>query len=215
MDFTDGYVYHIKDDYFQKVNDDKLMQNKENGNYRPTFFCMRDDSEPSLFWVVPMSTRIEKYQAIQEKQTAKYGDCITIVIGEYDNRKSAFLLQNMFPITQDYLDHVHTRNGNPVPVNHSTQQNVKSKMKQLRRLHGKGYKLVFPDISRLEKIMLDEINRNRISLLIAAQKADPEQPSTKKLSIHERIEAAKAQIAQRDTQPATPAPQHKNDCPER
>ena len=43
MQIQEGYVYHINDGYFEKVQDDKLMQNKENGTYRPTFFCMRDE----------------------------------------------------------------------------------------------------------------------------------------------------------------------------
>ena len=38
MDYQEGYVYHIKDEYFTKANDPNLMQNKENGNYRPIFF---------------------------------------------------------------------------------------------------------------------------------------------------------------------------------
>ena len=29
MIYQEGYVYHIKDEYFEKVKDDKLMQNKE------------------------------------------------------------------------------------------------------------------------------------------------------------------------------------------
>ena len=36
MKFQEGYVYHINDEYFAKVQEDKLMQNKENGTYRPT-----------------------------------------------------------------------------------------------------------------------------------------------------------------------------------
>lgn len=31
MIYQEGYVYHIKDEYFEKAKDDKLMQNKENG----------------------------------------------------------------------------------------------------------------------------------------------------------------------------------------
>ena len=42
MLYQDGYVYHIKDEYFEKVRDGNLMQNKENGTYRPTFYCLRD-----------------------------------------------------------------------------------------------------------------------------------------------------------------------------
>ena len=118
MEFKEGFAYHIKDDYFSKVNDDKLMQNKENGNYRPTYFCMKDKKNPSLLWVVPMSTQIGKYEIIQKKQIDKYGKCLTIVIGEFDGKTNAFLLQNMFPVTKDYLSHVHTRNNNPVPFNH-------------------------------------------------------------------------------------------------
>ncbi len=49
MLFQEGYVYHIKDDYFQKVQDDKLMRNKEGGAYRPTFFCMRDQKSMDFF----------------------------------------------------------------------------------------------------------------------------------------------------------------------
>lgn len=41
MIYQEGYVYHIKDEYFEKVQDSRLMQNKENGTYRPTFYCLR------------------------------------------------------------------------------------------------------------------------------------------------------------------------------
>ncbi len=43
MIYQERYVYHIKDEYFEKVKADKLMQNKENAAYRPTFYCLRDE----------------------------------------------------------------------------------------------------------------------------------------------------------------------------
>jgi hypothetical protein len=55
MLYKEGYVYHIKDEYFEKVNDDMLMQNKENGTYRPTFYCLKD-AKTSLLWMVPLSS---------------------------------------------------------------------------------------------------------------------------------------------------------------
>ena len=64
----------------------------------------------------------------------------------------------MFPVTERYLDHIHTRNNNPVPVKHSIHSEVSTNMKRLRQLHARGMKVVFPDITRLEKIMLDELN---------------------------------------------------------
>ena len=154
--YTEGYVYHIKDEYFVKVNDDKLMCNKENGQYRPTYFCIKDE-KTSLLWVVPMSSQYEKYQKIAEKQIAKYGESLGIVLGEYDGKKAAFLIQNMFPITEKYLDHIHTRNGNSVPVKYSIQNTVKSHLQKARLLLSKGKKVVFPDVNKLEKIMIDEV----------------------------------------------------------
>ena len=159
----EGYVYHINDSYFKKVRDDRLMQNKERGTYRPTFFCMRDE-KTSLLWMIPMSTRVEKFRAIHDRQTARYGKCLTIVLGEYDNREAAFLLQNMFPILPHYLDHIHTRNGNPVPVKYSVQQEVKSRVKQIRKLTERGIQVVFPDIVRLEKLMLEELASQQNSM---------------------------------------------------
>ena len=120
------------------------MQNKENGNYRPTFYCMRDE-KTALLWPVPLSSRIEKFQAIYDKQIEKYG-----------GKQAAFLLQNMFPITEKYLDHIHTRNNNPVPVKYSIQTEISTKMKRILQLHARGKKIVFPNISKLEHLMLEE-----------------------------------------------------------
>lgn len=117
MIYQEGYVYQIKDEYFEKVQDGNLMQNKENGTYRPTFYCLRDE-KTSLLWMVPLSSRVQKYKAIHDKQEQKYGRCLTIVLGKFDGKEAAFLLQNMFPVRDYYLDHIHTRNNNPVPVKH-------------------------------------------------------------------------------------------------
>ena len=156
MIYQEGYVYHIKDEYFEKVQDGHLMQNKENGTYRPTFYCLRDE-KTSLLWMVPLSSRVQKYKTIYDKQTQKYGRCLTIVLGEFDRKEAAFLLQNMFPVRDYYLDHIHTRNNNPVPVKHILHKEISTNMKRLRQLHARGKKVVFPDIDRLEQLMLTEI----------------------------------------------------------
>jgi len=157
MFYQTGYVYHVKDEYFTKAQDDMLMQNKEGGNYRPTYYALRDDIT-SLLWMIPMSARYEKYKVIHDKQVQKYGRCLTIVLGEYSDKPVAFLLQNMFPLTQNYLDHIHTKNGNPLPVKHSIQQAIQTKLKQVLQIHKRGRKIVFTDISRLQKLLLEEFN---------------------------------------------------------
>ena len=90
-DIKPGYVYHIKDTYFDVVRDDKLMQNYEGGAYRPTYFCVKDE-KTELLWVIPMSSRAEKYKAYMQKDIDRYGVCLKIVIGEYTNVTAVFLL---------------------------------------------------------------------------------------------------------------------------
>ncbi|GHU81474.1 hypothetical protein AGMMS50284_1380 [Clostridia bacterium] len=142
----------LKMNILKKANDDKLMKNKENGNYRPTYYCEKDKNT-GLVWVIPMRSQFEKYQQIYEKQMKKRRECLTITLGTFDGRKAAFLLQNMFPITEYYLDHIHTRNGNPIPVNTYTRKIVKHNMTKLRVLISKGYNVVFPNVRRLEKLI--------------------------------------------------------------
>ncbi len=131
----EGYVYHIKDKYFEKVQGSNLMQNK-NSTYRPTFYCLRYKKTSLLRG--PLITLVEKVPAIHDKQVKKYGRCLTIVLEEFDGREGAFLLQNILPIRAYYLDHIHTRNNNPVPVKHSIHKEASTNMKRLRQLHAKG-----------------------------------------------------------------------------
>lgn len=161
MNITEGFVYHIDDNYFHKANDSNLMKNKENGNYRPTYYCIKD-KKTDLLWVIPMSTQVEKFKKIQDKQINNYGKSITIVIGNFDGKDATFLIQNMFPITEKYINHIHTRNGNPVPVSIPLQKQIESNVKQVKILIDKGKKIVFPDVKRLENLMLQELQQEKI-----------------------------------------------------
>jgi hypothetical protein len=151
-----GYVYHIKDTYFDAVKDDKLMRNHEGGAYRPTYFCVKDE-KTDLLWVIPMSSRLDKYNTVIEKDIQRYGSCLKILIARYGDGQSAFLFQNMFPILPKYIDHIHTVAGMPMAVNPVVQEEIKKRFKEIRRLYARGAKMVFPDITRLEKLMLEEL----------------------------------------------------------
>jgi len=126
MSLKPGYVYHIKDVYFDVEKDGTLMRNHEHGAYRPTYLCIQDE-KTGLYWAVPMSSRVDKYKPIVDKDTAKY------------------------------IDHVHTIGGTPAPVELKVQRKVTQAFKECLRLHKRGAKVVFTDIARLEKLMLDEL----------------------------------------------------------
>lgn len=171
MEYRPGYAYHIRDEYFLKANDSSLMANKENGAYRPTYYCLKDE-KTQLIWVVPLSTQMKKYQALYDQKVNRYGECLTIVIGSYDGREVAFLLQNMFPITEEYIDHIHTRKGNPVPVHRTIQGVMEANMRKIRPMIERGVSIVFTDAKRLQDIMLAELEAMK---QIAAGKEEGQQ----------------------------------------
>lgn len=43
MQVQTDYIYHIKDDFFDVVNDKGLMINHENDKTRSTYFTIRDN----------------------------------------------------------------------------------------------------------------------------------------------------------------------------
>ena len=64
MQINIGYFYFIKDIFFEIIDDKELMQNKENGNKRPCYFCFKSEKYHDIIWFIPVSTKIEKYQKI-------------------------------------------------------------------------------------------------------------------------------------------------------
>lgn len=61
MKIETGYLYHIKDSFFELIKDDGLMKNHELGNSRSTYFTIKDNE---ILWFIPLSSKVEKYKKI-------------------------------------------------------------------------------------------------------------------------------------------------------
>lgn len=72
MKIQSGFYYHIKDTFFEEIQDSTLMSNKEDGNYRPHYLAIQDTQHPEIFWMVPVSSKYAKYQKIYNHQIEKY-----------------------------------------------------------------------------------------------------------------------------------------------
>ena len=57
--------YIIKDKFFEDMQDPYLKGNKA-GN-RPHYYCLEDTST-RIYWMIPLSSRIDKYRRIMEKK---------------------------------------------------------------------------------------------------------------------------------------------------
>ncbi len=154
MKVQTGYIYHIKDEFFDKINDGGLMINHENGRARPTYFTIKDKD---ILWFIPLSSKVSKYQPIIDQKIKKYGNCKSIMIREIANQKSVILLQNAFPTLEKYIDHPHTKNGVPVKVSDNLKNEILYNFNSLLALKKQGNNLFFPNIDKIRKIMLDEL----------------------------------------------------------
>lgn len=134
-----GYVYHIKDEYFEFAQDEMLMKNHENGSTRPTYFCIKNPNS-KILWFIPMSSKVEKYRKLQELKIKRNGICDTIVIGKYKRRESVFLIQNIFPITEKYIDHIDTVRNQAVAVVEGVQKEITQKVNKIFKLKSKRNK---------------------------------------------------------------------------
>ena len=154
MEIKTGYLYHIKDEYFDVANDDSLMQNHEKGKKRPTYFTIKDKD---ILWFIPISSKIDKYQRIIDKKIERYGVCNTIIIRKIADNDAAILLQNAFPILEKYISHVHTmKDGKPLKVIDSLKEEITNDFKYMMSLKKSGINLFFTDIDRIKEIMLEE-----------------------------------------------------------
>ena len=159
MEIKKGYVYHIKDEFFNKVNDSTLMRNHENGKARPTYFCIKDKSS-EILWFIPMSSKVEKYKALRDKKIAKYGYCDSILIKEFLGKEAAFLLQNLFPTIEKYVDHIHIINGSEAKVINRISQELENKFNKLMALQSQGKKVIFTNITNDLDILYKELKKN-------------------------------------------------------
>ena len=153
MKVKTGYIYHIKDEFFDKINDKGLMINHENGHTRPTYFTIKDKD---ILWFIPLSSKVDKYSKIINQKIKKYGSCRTIMIRKIANDDAVILLQNAFPTLVKYIDHPHILNGKPLKVVNVLKDEILENFKYMLISKKEGLNLFFTDIDEIKNIMLKE-----------------------------------------------------------
>lgn len=145
MKVKEGYCYHIKDEFFIKFDSQNLLINKEDNGYRPHFYAIRDFENNEILWMIPISSRIKKYKKIMNNKFSKFKRCNTIVIGELARRQRAFLIQNAFPIKENYI----VIEGETVHVHEELAKKLKSYLRDVIQINKCGIKVFFTDVDEI------------------------------------------------------------------
>lgn len=155
MELKEGFSYHIKNEFFEKINEIKFMKNKEGNNYRPHYYAICDPLNRDILWMIPISSKYEKYKKIAKNKEIKYGKCDTIVLGNFSGKKCAFLLQNAFPIKRKFIDHIHTKDGMPVIVHNELHKTIRIKIKKMIALKKSNINLFYINIDKILNLLCD------------------------------------------------------------
>lgn len=150
-----GHFYFIKDRYFADFPDPFLMQNKGPSHDRPCFYAFQGSSQ-GLYWMIPFSSKVDKFKAVYQTKINRYGRCDTIDFGFILGREKAFLIQNMCPITTEYMkeEYIDNNSNLPVRVNGAFEFQLVQKAKRVLALQRQGHSLIYPDVLSIEQTLL-------------------------------------------------------------
>lgn len=79
------------------------------------FFAFRD-SKTELYWLVPCSSKVEKFERMILKKQEQHKPTDAIKIVKVFNRKTVLLFQDMFPVIASYIDGQYIKGGQPVRI---------------------------------------------------------------------------------------------------
>jgi len=155
MQVESGKFYFIKDEFFELFKNYELMQNKENGNKRPCYFCFKDTEESNIIWFVPISSKVEKYKKIYNNKIKSRKKVYNFVFGKVLGQERVFLIQNMFPTKEEYIEEKYKTNKKDVEITISLQNEVIETASNVIKLAKKGINIPFYDIIEMKKYLLD------------------------------------------------------------
>ena len=110
MQIDVGCFYFIKDSFFDVIDDPELMQNKESGSKRPCYYCFKSKE---------YDNKLQKQIKLGKKPSID-----TIVFGNVANIYSAFLIQNMFPVTEEYIESQYIKNKVAIKLSNKLQTEI-------------------------------------------------------------------------------------------
>ena len=116
-----GSLVFIDDSFYERFKNYGLLNNKdsdEDGEHnRPCCYLFAcKENENDIYWVIPVSSQVEKYKGEYKKSINKYGICDNISFGYILGKKYAFLPQNLFPVTKRYIKNLYIDKNTSTPI---------------------------------------------------------------------------------------------------
>lgn len=158
--------FFLTNRYYRDFPDDGLIENTELINGvpygRPFFLSFSDPKNSKILWGIPVSLEYEKYRRIEQKEIRKCGCCNTIRFGEMLGKQAAFLIRNMFPVTNCYLIPYIDHKRWPVGIDFRTAADIRKNARKVLAEVQSGSKFVLPDIQSIYTKLEDQLRLERM-----------------------------------------------------
>ena len=129
MEIKEFGLYIIDDEYLNNYYIKEYPQNRATGE-RPFFACFKDKTVEDIYWIIPISSQVDKYREIIRKYPN--AGLITIL---YNNKESAILTQNIVPINKKFILREFTVNGVHYRImNRTIKTEILKKAKKVKAL---------------------------------------------------------------------------------
>jgi hypothetical protein len=160
-----GKLYFVKDEFYNRFKNCGLLENKEIINNkqhsRPCCYLFSFTKENTdIYWMIPISSKVEKYEKQYQHSMEKYHMCDNISFGYVLGEKRAFLPQNLFPITEEYIGEIYLDKNTSLPItipaNLMVELNKKARKKIRYNQQGKPFGMT--DIMKIYNELIKDTN---------------------------------------------------------
>ena len=107
---------------------------------------------------MPISTKYDKYKELYEKKKQKNGKrpVYNFVFGNVLGKKAVFLIQNIFPTTEKYIENKYVNSNIDVEIPTKVKNNVIVTALRVVELAKRGINVPFYNIVEMKNILLGD-----------------------------------------------------------
>ena len=152
----EGNLVFISDDFFNLVNNPYLKINKGKGHSRPHYFAFKMRDYDDMYWVVPITSRVRKFDKIVKNKRARQKPTDIFLKTTVRGKERYMLFGDMFPVHEKYISEYHSHKQ-IMRINYKDIPKAHKEAEKVIGLLNCGIKFTqnSPDIKRITKIQIE------------------------------------------------------------
>lgn len=160
-----GKLYFVKDDYFYKhniTNQNKGIDETGKNHDRPYICALMDPFINDIFWMVPLTSKSDKYISKEKEITQRFGECTQLQLVSFLNMQRYALIQNAIPVAEEDISRKYIINNTDCSISPSSRRELTAKMAKAYYMINSGIKLGFIDIALYNSVLRESLTKNLV-----------------------------------------------------